>query len=124
MADCQSTNQPLAWQLKHRKLAYRRTVIRSARLDGHFVDDGDPSVNGQPGGSDVHRPPLLLVERTVDEHGVRKRAAERAAIYRQRPRVMQLPTIPHECWRIALQFTVGPDFAVTVWRRRRFGVKF
>ena len=46
------------------------------------------------------------------------------AIYRQRPEMLLPPAKLHECLRIASKFSVRPEFEVTVWRRRRLGVKF
>jgi hypothetical protein len=77
----------------------------------------------RPGGSDVHRPPLLLGER-VEELGEHKRAAVKGAIYRPQSQMMQLPANPHECWRIASEITVRPDFGITVKHRQKSGAKF
>jgi hypothetical protein len=38
--------------------------------------------------------------------------------------MMQLPANPHECWRIALEFTVMLEFGLTAKRRREFCVTF
>jgi hypothetical protein len=78
----------------------------------------------RPGGSDVHRPTLPLGERDVEELGEHKRAAVQGAIYRQQSQMMQLPANPHECWRIASEITVRPDFGMTVKHRQKSGAKF
>jgi hypothetical protein len=50
--------------------------------------------------------------------------AEVHAIYRQPPKVQLPPANPHECWRIASEFTVRPNFEATAKRSKKFGVKF
>jgi hypothetical protein len=68
--------------------------------------------------------PFRLKDRKAGVFGMSACGADAHATYRQRPEMLLPPAKPHECSRITSKFTVRPEFEVTVWRRRRSGVKF